>query len=329
MTEQRPIDRAMTASPVMRPERQHPRLDIRVPVMLSLAVALLFFGLGVGGAAYAPIDKGVGLSGSIVVESKVKPVQHQRGGVVQRIEVVEGQMVAAGDSLVTLDTTALDQQLGALQAQSEAASRQLELVRQEAATMTDLMERKLAARSKVLALERQIAEVQKEAAGLTAKIALAEQELERAEIKAPVAGRVLSLQIAGPGAVLQPGQTVLEIVPMSDRLVVEGRLAPSQIENVKPGMPAKVWLTSLSWREQRPLAATLAWMSADSVEDKRTGAPYFTTRVELSETRPEIEKRVALHPGMRAEILLLTGRSTLLDRLLDPLMRNINRAFRG
>ncbi len=74
-------------------------------------------------------------------------------------------MVKAGDLLVTLDTTALDQQIGALKAQSEAALRQLDLVRQEAATMTDLMERKLAARSKVLALERQIAEVEKEAAG--------------------------------------------------------------------------------------------------------------------------------------------------------------------
>ena len=309
--------------------RQHPRLDVRAPILFGLAVAFTFFVVGIGGAAYAPIDKGVGAPGTIIVETKVKPVQHQRGGTVQRIHVVEGQDVMAGDLLVSLDTQSLDQQIAALHAQAEAAAKQLDLVRQEAATMTDLSERKLAARSKVLSLERQVAEVEKESAGLNAKIALTEQELERSELRAPVAGRVLSLQVSGPGAVIQPGQTVLDIVPESDRLVIEGRLAPNQIENVKPGMPARVWLTALSWRDQRPLAGRLAWMSADSVEDKRTGTSYFVARIELDETRAEIAKRTEMHPGMHAEILLLTGKSTLLDSLVNPLLRNINRAFRN
>jgi RND family efflux transporter MFP subunit len=322
------IDSAPAAM-VRAPSRRHARLDIASPVMLGLMVVALFFGVGVGGAAYVPIDKGVGLSGTVIVESKVKPVQHQRGGVVKRNEVVEGQTVKAGELLMTLDTTALDEQLGALKAQAEAAARQLELVRQEAATMTDLLARKLAARSRVLALERQVAEVEKEAAGLHAKIALAEQELERTALRAPVAGRVLSMQVAGPGAVIQPGQAVLDIVPQADRLVIEGHLAPNNVENVKPGMPARVWLTALSWRDQRPLDGTLAWISADSVEDKRSGAPYFVARLELAEPMSVIEKRVQLLPGMRSEILLLTGESTLLDRLLDPLMRNMSRAFRS
>jgi len=94
-------------------------------------------------------------------------------------------------------------------------------------------------------------------------------------------------------------------------------------------MPAKVWLTALSWREQRPLAARLAWVSPDSVEDRRSGLPYFLARVELQESRQEIAKRVPLQPGMRSEILLMTGQRTLLDQLVDPLLRNINKAFRG
>jgi multidrug efflux pump subunit AcrA (membrane-fusion protein) len=140
---------------------------------------------------------------------------------------------------------------------------------------------------------------------------------------------VLTLAVNGKGAVVQPGATVLELVPEDDRLVIEGHIAPNQIENVKPGMPAKVWLSALSWREQRPLRAKLAWVSPDSVEDKRTGAPYYVARVELLETRSEIGKRMTLLPGMRAEILLQTGERTLLDQLVDPLMRNIARAFRG
>jgi RND family efflux transporter MFP subunit len=309
--------------------RPVPVLDVSLPVRAGLFAVVLFFGAGLGAAAYVPIDKGVGLPGTIVVEGKIKPVQHQRGGTVARVHVTEGQQVRAGDVLITLDTRAVDEQIGALKAQSEAAAKQLELARLEASTMADLLERKLAARSRVLALQRQVAEVEKETAGLAARISVAEQELERSVLRAPVAGRILNLRIATVGAVLQPGDSVADIVPADDRLVIEGRLSPNQIENVKPGMPAKVWLTALSWREQRPLAGKLAWVSADSVEDKRTGAPYFVARVELDDTRNDIAKQVSLQPGMRSEVLLMTGQRTLLDQLIDPIMRNINRAFRS
>jgi multidrug efflux pump subunit AcrA (membrane-fusion protein) len=121
----------------------------------------------------------------------------------------------------------------------------------------------------------------------------------------------------------------MEVVPEEDRLVVEGRLSVNRIDSVKPGMPAKVWLTALSWRDQRPLKARLAWVSADSVEDRRTGQPHFIARVELDDPRSEVAKRVSLHPGMRTEILLLTGQRTLLDQLIDPLLRNLHRAFQS
>lgn len=298
-------------------------------MLFGIVVIAAFFGGGLGGAAVAPIDKGVPLGGTIIVESKVQTVQHQKGGLVGKLHVAEGQDVVIGQILVTLDTAALDEQITALRAQAEAAKRQLGLIRQEAATMAELLDRKLAARSKVLGLERQVAEVEKETAGLTARIAIAEQELVRAEIRAPVAGRILSTAVHGQGAIIQPGATVMEIVPQNERLVVEGRLPPAQIENVKHGMQAKVWLTGLNWRDSRPLKAQLAWVSPDSVEDKRSGVVYFVARIELVETRTEIAKRFTLHPGQRAEILLLTGERTLLDQFLDPLIRNINRAFRA
>lgn len=315
-------------APKRNPAANDPRLDIRGPVILGVCVIGLFFGAGVGGAAVAPIDKGIGMPGTIIVESKVKAVQHERGGTISKIHVSEGQEVAAGDLLVTFDSIAIDEQIAALRLQAQAADRQLDLARQEADTMAELMERKLAARSRVLGLQRQVAQIEKEVAALNARITVAEQELARAEVRAPVGGRILSVAVHGAGAVTQPGATILEIVPQADRLVIEGKLAPNQIENVKQGMPARVWLTALSWREQRPLDARLAWVSADSIEDRRTGQRQFIARVELSEPAASIAQSVKLMPGMRAEILLLTGKRTLLDQLVDPLMRNINRAFR-
>lgn len=306
-----------------------PRLDIRLPVAFGWSVILLFFVFGIGSAALAPIDKGVGLPGTIIVESKVKPVGHLRGGTVEKIHVTEGQTVEAGDMIISLETASHDQQITALKSQLTAAETQLALARQESQTIKELEERKLAAKSKALALQRMVAEIEKDVANFAGRIAAVESEREKTEIRAPVSGRVLSLHVHAPGAVVQPGVTVAEIVPRSDKLVVEGRLQPNQIENVRPGMDAKVWLSALSWREQRPLGAKLSWISADSVEDKRTGAPYFVVRVELDHMPNEPARASALQPGMRAEILLLTGQRTLLDQLIDPLMRNVHKAFNG
>lgn len=303
------------------------RLDIAAPLRMGYAVIAVFFVLGVGGAAIAPIDKGIGVPGTIIVESKVKPVAHLRGGVVASIEVVEGAQVEAGALLVRLETSTMDEQIDALRAQLAAANRQHELAREESETIDALEARKLAAKSKALALKRMVSEIEKEVAGIRAKIAAGEAERVRTEIRAPVAGRVLSLRVHAAGAIVQPGEIIAEIVPASDKLVIEGRLQPNQLENVVPGMEAKVWLSALSWRDRRPLAARLAWISPDSIEDKRTGAPLFLARVELDQDTANTLP--ALQPGMRAEVLLLTGQRTLLDQLIDPLMRNVHKAFNG
>ncbi len=308
----------------MRPAR----LSIAGPVFAGLAIIGLVLGCGLAAASLVPIDKGASLTGTIIVESKSKAVQHQRGGTVGHVHVREGQEVKAGELLISLDTAQIDEHITALRAQAQAARRQLELIRQEAATMAELANRQLAQRSRVLALERQVAEVEKEVAGFQSRIALAEQEIGRSEIRAPTSGRLLSLSIRGAGEVIQPGATVAEIVPQDERLVVEGRLSPALIDLVRPGQASKVWLAGINWREARPLAGKVAWVSADTIEDRRTGLTFFLTRIELDEPKSEIAKRFTLHPGQRTEILVLTGERTLIDHILDPVMRNINRAFR-
>lgn len=305
-----------------------PKLTITAPVLCGLLVIISFFGIGLSAAALAPIDRGVGLSGALVVESKVKSVQHERGGTIAAVHAAEGQRVSAGDLLVTFDTRALDEQIEALRLQEVAANRQLDLARQEAATMEDLLTRQLAARSKVLALQRQVAQIEKEVAALKARITVAIQQRDNAKVMASEDGRVLNVAVHGAGAVAQPGATLMQLVPGADRLVVEGRLSPNQVEDVSEGMAARVWLSALSWREQRPLPATLAWVSADSIVEPRTGQRHYLARIEFTQPRTEIEQKTRLMPGMRTDILLLTGQRTLLDTLLDPILRNVKRAFR-
>ena len=124
-------------------DARFPRLDLKAPVAAGVFVVVAFFGFGIGTAAVAPIDKGVGMPGTIIVESRVKPVQHERGGTVGRINVREGQQVTAGDVLLTLETKSLIEQTTALRLQADAAARQLDLAKQESETMLDLLERKI------------------------------------------------------------------------------------------------------------------------------------------------------------------------------------------
>ncbi len=312
-----------------RATRPDARLSIRTPVLCGIAVITVFLGACVGVSATVPIDKGASLSGAIIVETKSKPVQHSKGGRVGRLHVKEGAEVKAGDLVISLDTSSVDEQINALRTQAQAARRQLALISQEAATVTDLYNRQLAPRSRVFALERQLADVDKEIAGVQARISMAEQELRLSEVRAPVGGRLLTLAVRGEGEIVAAGAIIAEIIPQDERLVIEGRLSPALIDMVKPGQRTKVWLAGLSWREQKPLLARVAWISPDSVEDKRTGVGFFLTRIELDDPRSEIAKRFTLHPGQRTEMLVLTGERTLLDQILDPIMRNVNRAFRA
>ena len=93
-------------------------------------------------------------------------------------------------------------------------------------------------------------------------------------------------------------------------------------------MQAKVWLSALNRREAEPLKARLAWISPDSIEDKQTGQSHYRVRVVLKDSRERIEQRVQLHAGMRTEILIIKGTTTVLDSLLDPILRSVERAFR-
>lgn len=305
------------------------RLDIRAPLLAGCIAVVAFFAAGAGGAAYAPIENGVGFAGKIIHTGSTEIVRHARGGRVSDVNVSEGQHVAVGDVLMTLDSQMLAEEIGALKSQSEAATRQIELIRAEAATLDDLLARKLVTKARVLQIESQLSEVSKEAASLAARIIAAQGEIEKSALRAPVSGRVTALAVAGRGSKLAAGGAALEIVPDTTRLVVEGRLTPDQAALVKVGLPAKVWLTSSKWLDQKPFAAKLAWVAADSVSDKRTGAPYVSARIELDEARAAPGHSPTLTPGARAEILLVTGQSTLLAHVLEPVIRGMNRIFRG
>jgi multidrug efflux pump subunit AcrA (membrane-fusion protein) len=127
--------------------------------------------------------------------------------------------------------------------------------------------------------------------------------------------------------VVQPGQTLLDLVPDLDRLIVDVRIDPRDIDVVYPAMPAQVRLTAFNARTTPMLSGTVTSVSADRMIDQVTGIPYFTARVVLDADDIDFDLK-RLKAGMQAEVFLVTAERTALDYLIEPLVRRFARAGR-
>jgi HlyD family type I secretion membrane fusion protein len=173
----------------------------------------------------------------------------------------------------------------------------------------------------------QIQKVEGDIADLRDKIHAAEDVLRRTEVVAPRAGTVVDLQVHTQGGVVQPGQTLLDLVPDLDRLIVDVRIDPRDIDVVYPAMPAQVRLTAFNARTTPMLSGTVTSVSADRMIDQVTGIPYFTARVVLDADDIDFDLK-RLKAGMQAEVFLVTAERTALDYLIEPLVRRFARAGR-
>ena len=299
-----------------------PRLNITGPVLLGVAVFAAFLAAGLALAVLVSVDRGAAFAGRVVVEPKVTIVSPAKGGVAARVHVSDGATVGAGDLLVSLDASALDELIRSLTAQADAAARQLAELRQAAASAAKVDPGTSGERPHMPELGRSAAALEKQAADLLARIAVAEQTLAQSAIRAPAAGRVRLLSTLGPNSVIAPGAPLIEIESAGNCLVLDGFLPARDIAAVKPGMHVKVWLAG----SLQALAARLAWVSTELIEDPR-GAAAYLVRVEFDGTAAEALLRAAHQAGGSAQVMVVTGQRTLLAGLLDPIRRNV-RLFR-
>jgi HlyD family type I secretion membrane fusion protein len=160
------------------------------------------------------------------------------------------------------------------------------------------------------------------------KLAAAEVLLVRREVLAPEAGTVLDLRYFAQGGVIPAGGTILDLLPDEDRLVIDARVQPLDIEEVQGGMAAQVVLTGLKGRATPYLDGSVVRVSPDALSDERTGAPYFLARVEVERAQLSQLSGIELIPGMPAEVLIVNRARTALDYLVQPLKDSFRRAWR-
>jgi HlyD family secretion protein len=177
-------------------------------------------------------------------------------------------------------------------------------------------------------VETQLTEVSAKLGSLREKLKAAKDVVTRTVITSPVAGTVVELRARTIGGVVTAGQPILDIVPRDEQLLIDARVSPNDIEEVRPDMPAKVVMTGYKQRNMLRLEGRVREVSADRIVDPRTSQVYYLARIELPAGALREVPEISLKAGMPAEVMIITGERTLLNYLLDPLSSSFRKSFR-
>ncbi|PRD41125.1 hemolysin D [Phyllobacterium phragmitis] len=364
------------------------------PVLWLIAMTITVFAIW---AANAPLEETTRGSGQVTPSSRIQVIQSLDGGILQRLDVQEGQEVEVGQVLATLEDTRsrsayqdMDGQMIALRtALSRLSAEQANLdefqlpkdvaehqdvidvemklfaARRRALNeMTASLEERLALAQRELKLaqplvakgavstadeiklQRNLAdlrgqltetrnkyfqEVNEEIAKKSAELSSLEQQLKdksaalaRTELKSPVRGIVKKLEVTTQGGVIQPGETIMEIVPLDDALYVEARIKPRDVAFLYPDLPATVKITAYDSAIYGSLHGKLVFISADTIVDEkqRDAEPYYMVRIRTEGAELQgPDGPLPIKPGMMAQVFIETGTKTVLTYLLKPLLR--------
>ncbi|WP_150291403.1 HlyD family type I secretion periplasmic adaptor subunit [Sphingobium estronivorans] len=422
----------------------------------GIVIAVLFFIVFLGWAAFARLDAAAYAPGRLTVSGQRQSVQHRDGGVVGAIFVKEGQHVhqgqplmelAAADvraqarmygaqlialkaqrarliaeqlgagrvewptefatlqgqekldaqeaiklqttqfnarsSVLTAQTGVLREQAGQVQetargyrSQLAASAEQARLIGEELDSLRDVAEKGFVSKSRIRALERARADLQGQEGQFSANIArsgaeagetrlkaleaekaykeraaselrdvefslnevapkyrAATDQLARLQIRAPATGTIVGLNVFTVGGVIAAGQKLMDIVPDHAGLVIESRISPDDIDDLKVGQKAQIRFNSLHERDLPIMDGQITRLSADSFQDEKTGQSYYTADVtvpskEMEAIRAKRGQNFNLKAGMPVQVLVPLRARTALQYALEPLTQSLWLSFR-
>ena len=154
-----------------------------------------------------------------------------------------------------------------------------------------------------------------------------EDQVQRTLVRSPVSGIVKKININTIGGVIQPGMDLLEIVPVEDNLLIEAEISPKDIGFLREGMTSVVKLTAYDFAIYGGLSGTLEHIGADTVENEKGESFYIVhIRTERNHLGSE-ETPLEIIPGMKTNIDIITGKKSLMDYLLKPILKSKQNAL--
>ncbi len=165
-------------------------------------------------------------------------------------------------------------------------------------------------------------------ADLADRIRAARDVRQRREVVSPQAGIVVDIRTVTMGGVIGAGQPLMDIVPVDDELIVEGRVAPGDIDSVREGLPTQVRLTAYKRTIAPLIDGRLTYVSADMLTDPKTQDRYFLVRIRLDKDSLDSQGNIRLTTGMLAEVMIVTGERRAIDYLVAPFAERLRRGMR-
>lgn len=426
----------------------------RRALLVGGVIAILFFVVFLGWAAFARLDAAAHGEGRVIVAGNRQIIQHRYGGNIERLLVQEGQHVRAGQILVRLSGSEVaateralagavidlqaqrarleaevtgrpirwpatfatpdahdrplveaakrlqlaqtearrnllasgqgilgeqqdqfTQQIRGFEAQAASLAQQRRSLRAQLESTRRLAESGDVSRNTLRVLERSLAELDGNAADYAARAAAlreqiaatrqegsqlgrqstsdsakllrdtqfqlndalpkwiaAKEQLDRVIVRAPVTGRVVDLRIRSEGGVVTAGQPILDIVPDLAPLEIRATFAPEDIDGVQAGVEGEVKFLSLHERALPILLGKVRTVSADSMQNERTGLYHFTADIvvpndQIARLRAVRGGDTGIHPGVPVQVTIKLRRRTALQYMLEPLVTSMRGAF--
>ncbi len=175
---------------------------------------------------------------------------------------------------------------------------------------------------------RELSEVKAEFKRTQESTSALKDRVTRTEVRSPVKGTIKRILINTVGGVIQPGEDLVEIVPVEDNLLIEAHIRPADIAFLRPGQDAMVKFTAYDFSIYGGLPARLERISADTITNDKDESFYLiylrTTKNQIESSKGNLE----IIPGMTVTVDILTGKKTVMDYLLKPILKAKNEALR-
>ncbi|MBL4630466.1 MAG: HlyD family type I secretion periplasmic adaptor subunit [Paraglaciecola sp.] len=175
----------------------------------------------------------------------------------------------------------------------------------------------------------QLNELQNKLSRINESQVSAQDKVTKALILSPVVGTIKTIHINTLGGVVKPGETIAEIVPTEDKLMVEAKIKPRDIGFIYPGLPAVVKITAYDFARYGGLTGKVEHISADTTQDEEGNSFYLIrVRTDASSIKNKLQEDMPIIPGMMANVDVITGKRTILEYILNPLLRANEAALR-
>lgn len=179
-------------------------------------------------------------------------------------------------------------------------------------------------------VRKELADIENQMASIAPLINAGEDKVSRTDIRSPINGTIKQIGVNTIGAVIKPGQPLVEIVPIEDTMLVEARIKPKDRAFLRPDQLATVKLTAYDYSIYGGIEGKVIDISADAIQDEnKRNETYYRIRIRTKKNFLEYQgSKLAILPGMTASVDISTGKKTVLSYIADPIVKVFNESLR-